>query len=579
MKTTLKKTLILYLFAKTTIVFSQIDFMPYQTISTGARTENIVIGDLNNDLLNDIAITTRAWLETDKSKYKLMIYYQEHTGDLSEPIIYYYPDTDKDGASSIDIGDLNNDSLNDIVIGFSDSIMIFYQDKSSYGNFDSIMKLYSGNGVDAIKIKDINNDTLDDIVVTHGGQNHLRIFYQSNSDTLYFKDYIAPESQNTDLEIADINNDSLSDILMVSMGKYHGFHIIRQNTKEVFDSAVYYNLAEDFAGIAVDDINNDNMKDIVLTNFINDAFLYIFINNGNDDFYSNPVLINAYDGPVPVEIADLNCDGNKEIISAHRGWRALTVYDKMALGYYDDYTIFPNVYGKYSSGNNSLDIGDLNGDLSPDIAIAPGENYWVLFVNNSKPYVTDTFQIEKILMIDTLFNTFTYVDTITIESYDTLKTIRIDSTVILKSYIYKTSRLYDYYRREGDLCDGYYMDSILADSSNNFEPKTLVDTVYTSSSYDTIILSPNSINNILKDYFVLYPNPSTGEINIKYNYISHSQKCSYIEIQVYNTLGELQFSKYYLSSINRPIKIKDKGTFFLKINSCYGISIHKIIIL
>ena len=553
----MKTSLISVLLTISVLTFSQINFDSFQLFSTGATTENIAIGDLDNDSLNDVVIATSGWLENNQYSYKLMIFNQDISGGFNGPDIINYPTIDYDGASSIDIGDFNSDSLNDIVIGYSDSIMIYFQNKQLNGKFDSTIKYHCGTYVDAFKVIDMNNDSLVDIVVMLADASYLRIFYQTKPCGFYTKDYISPHTWRTSLEVADINNDELLDILLLS--DIAGFNLIKQTGKEIFNSPVKYNLeGSSLTGIAVEDLNNDNRNDIVITSSINDAFIYIYYNNGSNNFFSNPLKIEAYDIPEPVQIADINCDGNKEIIIAHQGWHALTVYDKIPSNDYSEYLRFKNVYGHYDPENKCMAIGDLNNDNSPDIAIASGDNGWVFFPNSSRPYVSDSITSEKILFSDTSITSYIQVDTSAIDTIDRFVILKIDSLSIKKTNIFQNLKVFKWYIREGNICSGYFKDSIVVDSTYQQKSLITLDTLNIITSVDTLLIS-KLIEYESEVNIQVYPNPSSGGFTIEFKNAHQSQ----INIQIYNENGEKIYESNSYNETYKLLEIKHKGVYYM----------------
>lgn len=543
--------------------FGQVNLLPYQSFSIGSYSECIALGDINNDKLLDVVVVNGN-SGGSPFDYNLVLYYQLNIGDLSAPAYVVYPSGAYWGATTVGIGDVNNDSLNDIVIGYSDSIMIFYQSQGNNGVFDSTSKIYSGPQVDALEIDDINNDNLLDIIVTHFNTNYLRIFYQTDTKSWDIKDYPAPNTGYVDMEIEDINNDNLKDLLFVSPGGgERGFYIMRQLSEDVFASAIRYDLEEPYlSGLAVQDINNDQLPDILITQGGNSPVdILIYYNDGTSNFFESAYRLPTYDIPEPISVTDLNCDGSMEIIVAHGGWHALTVYDKIPYGNYIDYQKFNNIYGNYRSSHNTMAIGDLNGDLAPDIALASGSSNWVLFYNDSKPYVSDSVDIR----LDTTVYTYSYIytDSTILNSNSSFQVAEIETFNVIDTIQYIYGYNYIFHKIEGEICSGYYHDSLTMDSTYYHEEIYLSDTFLISSKYDTIYFV-NNISNI-NDFenIRVFPNPASGKINIQLKSI---QEKNNIKLYLYNSLGQLIHFEENIFN-NHSINIDYKGSLILKLIS------------
>ena len=311
------------------IGYTQISFQPYQTISTGSRAQVVCINDINNDGLNDVVLGTGySWLpQTD---YKIFVYLQDSLGGLSNPVLYPYPNQ-AGGINTMTIDDVNNDFLNDIIIGAGDNIYIFYQNSS--GTLNAPMSYYSGEHVYSLKTGDLNNDGLKDIAVSHWDTTLIKIFYQA---TVGFSqiELVKPQSGYDEIDVADINNDGLDDIVFMVGSYMGGIHVYTQNSSgsmnnfvSYFPTQVIFNMLH---GIALGDLNNDGKNDVVASHGGNTPTSDLAIwyqDSVSSLLQSPPVLVPAYDIPEPIEISDLDCNNRNEIITVHGGWNKVSVYE------------------------------------------------------------------------------------------------------------------------------------------------------------------------------------------------------------------------------------------------------------
>ena len=97
---------------------AQISFAPYQIIPTGSFPQVVAVGDLNNDGLNDVVLGTGIYFDPSND-CKLIVFYQNSTGTLNSAVKYPYPYSSPT-ILGIAIADVNNDYLNDIVFCFND---------------------------------------------------------------------------------------------------------------------------------------------------------------------------------------------------------------------------------------------------------------------------------------------------------------------------------------------------------------------------------------------------------------------------------------------------------------------------
>ena len=67
---------------------------------------------LNNDGRNDVVVATSSYFDPDND-YHIHVFLQNVSGELDSPVKY-----SAGNGESIDIGDVNNDNLNDIAVSY-----------------------------------------------------------------------------------------------------------------------------------------------------------------------------------------------------------------------------------------------------------------------------------------------------------------------------------------------------------------------------------------------------------------------------------------------------------------------------
>jgi hypothetical protein len=88
------------------------------------------------------------------------------------------------------------------------------------------------------------------------------------------------------------------------------------------------------------------------------------------------------------------------------------------------------------------------------------------------------------------------------------------------------------------------------------------------------VSNPLGINEpILENEILLFPNPTKGELNLKWNDMNN------ISVTIFNSTGQ-QLSTYFLSNDKSIIDISElqNGLYFLKINNGYKTGIKKLIV-
>ncbi len=370
-----KKLLSLLLFPL--ISCAQIQFAPYYAIPTGSSADVVAIGDVNNDGLKDVVVGTGFYFD-DANDYKVFVFLQNSLGYLSTPVKYSYG-VSYPGLTSIDIADLNNDGLNDVIVGYGTNAGIFYQNAS--GTLNTNVPIAVGYSVYGLKAGDLNNDGLNDFVVSCVGGSALRVFTQQANGSFALATYPNPGDSNTEICIADMNDDGRNDMVCMTGG--NTANIFFQQASGVFNGFVP-NATSDAYGLAVGDLNNDGKPDMAATKGGNtpSSKIVLWMQNPATTLMNAPTEISAYDIPEPIEIADLNNDGKNEIVVVHGGWNNLSCYEQNASGTYGTYSSFPLPYASHYD-HQGLAVGDFNNDGGKDVAIADYNQGLVILYNIS----------------------------------------------------------------------------------------------------------------------------------------------------------------------------------------------------
>lgn len=341
-------------------------FLPYVTFSTGSCVEAVAIGDVNNDGLNDVVAATTANPIAPPDPIndrKIHVFLQQPNGELV--LSAKYPITVS--PASVEIGDVNNDGKNDVVVSATNAIGILLQNDS--GTLDSIITYptghTSGNNSFKVKIGDFNDDGRNDVVSIDWGASSpdVDVFLQNANGTMDPSTVYVVTGGGYDLDVGDVNNDGRQDIVI--MGGSSAFAVLLQNSSGTMDGPVYYDLPEGLRqnGVTVGDINGDGRDDVVVT-----CHMYVVAFYQNESGTLNaPVSYASSGNTIPVDIGDVNGDGLNDVISA--GGSTLEIHLQAAGGGLLPYEICPIPYVQHYSPD-SLEVGDVNNDGANDVVLA-----------------------------------------------------------------------------------------------------------------------------------------------------------------------------------------------------------------
>jgi hypothetical protein len=265
------------------------------------------------------------------------------------------------GVTSVGLAsaDLNGDGLTDFVVAESTGTQVLL---GAGDNQLTPGQLIAAVAV-AIALVDVNGDGIPDLVMTTSG-NNVAVFPGNGDGT--FKSALnsnAGGSQGA-LAIGDFNGDGKPDLAVIVGG---GLGVMLGDGNGNFAKpAQVFAVGNDPGYISVGDFNKDGKLDVVVANFglTAAASISLLLGNGDGTFQPQTNLpLPAKADPWEVEVADLNGDGNLDIVSSNNNEDYLSIY----LGNGDG-TFKPPTRAFCAAAPENLAIADFNGDGIPDIA-------------------------------------------------------------------------------------------------------------------------------------------------------------------------------------------------------------------
>jgi hypothetical protein len=370
--------------------------------------------DIDDDGLKDIAYL-----------YKNKIKYQKNLGNgnfgLPETILYLattYSDTNNGNDdlhfNTFTISDLDNDGMEDLVIGLQSQLIIAkktgtknYQDSLIYQN-------NIGDKIFKIDVEDLNNDGQKDVVAiisSYQHSNESKILIQSSVfeyDTIDLSTSLSDLSLSEHFEIVDIDGDSQKEILGVfysqdlqngslnSITSYIGYIKVLNN-----NSLSDINIFEEEVGppiyqkVHFEDVTGNSQKDII----VNNSEPYVFENLGNGNFKPKqnlPILnsIQSYNHIYISKMMDVDLDGDVDLV---------------------DYRLAPVLYGPGIVLTENLEITSYTALY--DTISTCNSSFTIpttgKIISKSQLY-TDTLSVDTISFVYIQFNkpTFNRIDTI-----------------------------------------------------------------------------------------------------------------------------------------------------------------------
>lgn len=371
--------------AITSIAIGQISISSFSSkvdFNAGGKPFAIVIADIDNDSKNDVVVSN-----FDDNNISVYLN-QETSGTISSSSlatrVNFAAGTN---PRTVTVGDLDGDSLQDVVVANESGAMIsVLRNTSVVGtiSFAAKQDLSVGTGnVSSVELADIDGDGKLDIIASVFTSNKVSIFRNTSS-----KGSITTDSRVDltptggvyvrELAIGDLNGDSTLDIVATDDGASKVFIYQNNSTPGTisansFNSAVTVSTAVGCYAVAIEDMDKDGKNDL-LVNLTSANQLGVFINQIGTGTIAQTFFgtaVNFTSGNTPyygLITSDLDLDGDKDVAVANVGG-TISIFENVFTG-----TLFTT-----SSLNAKVDltagaystyctVGDLDGDGMPDIA-------------------------------------------------------------------------------------------------------------------------------------------------------------------------------------------------------------------
>jgi len=325
----------------------------------------VAIGDVTNDGRPDVVLST-VLTGDEESVFHVFVFAQQANGTLALP--KKYPYASRSNRNGIVLADLNEDCVLDVVIGHGTGISILLADGAGGLNRAQVV-----SGIDQLTLaaSDVNRDGHVDIV-GQSWSSGATIFYGNGRGGIQ-RSAAFPTTVvgYNDHEMLDVTHDGFADLVVMSgQGAMTANLWVHAHDGRGALAATGQNHSpnEWSGGLGLGDINGDGRNDAVVGVPSNSPTHLNVLHQSSAGSLGTPQPIDTYDIPEPIEVRDLEGDGDDDVVVLHGGWLRAGIYlqSNHALAAEALYEI-PYATHYASQG---LAVGDFSGDRCSDVAIA-----------------------------------------------------------------------------------------------------------------------------------------------------------------------------------------------------------------
>ena len=237
--------------------------------------------------------------------------------------------------------------------------------------FSDAIKIKVGKAPGCAEVADLNNDKLPDLVITNEGDSSVTILMgkgKAQFEESKNSPFPAGHSVN-DVAIGDYNNDGKPDLAFANHERKY-LTVLSGNGDGNFtafpNSPFPVEVIPHTHGIATGDFDNDGKLDLVTDSWGNDQVEVLF-GDSSRGFKIPGTFFKVGKHPYQrVRVADINMDGNPDIITTNLDANNVTILLGDGKGNFSDASGSP-----FPCGDSPFcfAVGDVNADGKPDLAI------------------------------------------------------------------------------------------------------------------------------------------------------------------------------------------------------------------
>jgi hypothetical protein len=384
--------------------------LPVTTVTTGTNPDFVATADFNEDNFQDFVVANF----TDGTLSVFL-------GNSLTPGTFQAPSTVTVGAGpawiSTGFFNVKNDTTNTVVDlavanQTAGTVSILHGNGDGTFTAEPTLTLPSGAGPTAIAVGDFNDDGFPDLAVVNKNANTVSIFLGNGDETFQVPTTLVTGNAPTAIVAQAFNPNAPAIIdLAVTNSTDNTLQIFLGNGKGAFTNGVTYDTGVTPVYVASADVNLDGNLDLVVAdsgapttaNSVGNS-VSVFLGNGDGTFIlpgSTRLDFPAGTTPTAFVIADFNDDGIPDLIVTASGDNAVALLIGASGGLFDAPIEVP-----VGTTPDSIATADFNGDGLPDVVVSN-------FGSNTASIILDSSALIGLLSgsgVGTQFPNAEYID-------------------------------------------------------------------------------------------------------------------------------------------------------------------------